>query len=132
MESHAPPDRYRFRRCRTGGGPERTPSPTSARCSPGCSSAGWSWPPGVARAALVWTERPQESFIVSVAVVFALVFTGYGAGTVFLLNRRPGNTFFLIQAMVDLGLVTTVVHFVGQPQSAFPALYAWWWSPTPC
>src|ERR687896_1153479 len=74
-------------------------------------------------AGLVWTERPQESFIVSVAVVFALVFTGYGAYTVFLLNRRPGNAFFLIQALVDLGLVTTVVHFAGQPQSAFPALY---------
>ncbi len=75
-------------------------------------------------AALVWTERPQESFIVSIAVVFALVFTGYGAWAVFLLNRKAGNTFFLVQAMVDLGLVTTVVHFVGQPQSAFPALYA--------
>jgi two-component system, NtrC family, sensor histidine kinase PilS len=74
-------------------------------------------------AGLVWTERPQESFIVSVAVVFALVFTGYGAGTVFLLRRAPTNTFFLIQALVDLGLVTTIVHFVGQPQSAFPALY---------
>ena len=74
-------------------------------------------------AGLVWTERPQESFIVSVAVVFALVFTGYGAGTVFLLNRKPGNAFFLVQALVDLGLVTTVVHFAGQPQSAFPALY---------
>ena len=74
-------------------------------------------------AGLVWTERPQESFIVSVAVVFALVFTGYGAGTVFLLNRKPGNAFFMVQALVDLGLVTTVVHFAGQPQSAFPALY---------
>jgi two-component system sensor histidine kinase PilS (NtrC family) len=74
-------------------------------------------------AGLVWTERPQESFIVSVAVVFALVFTGYGAGTVFLLNRKPGNTFFLVQALVDLALVTTIVHFAGQPQSAFPALY---------
>src|ERR687893_1577572 len=74
-------------------------------------------------AGLVWTERPDESFIVSIAVVFALVFTGYGAGTVFLLNRKPGNAFFLVQALVDLGLVTTVVHFAGQPQSAFPALY---------
>jgi two-component system, NtrC family, sensor histidine kinase PilS len=74
-------------------------------------------------AGLVWTERPQESFIVSVVVVFALVFTGYGAGTVFLLRRRPGNTFFLFQALVDLSLVTTVLHFAGQPQSAFPALY---------
>src|SRR5919107_4756635 len=74
-------------------------------------------------AGLVWTERPQESFIVSIAVVFALVFTGYGAGTVFLLRRTPTNAFFLIQALVDLGLVTTIVHFAGQPQSAFPALY---------
>src|SRR5215212_6907825 len=74
-------------------------------------------------AGLVWTERAQESFIVSVVVVFALVFTGYGAGTVFLLRRRPGNTFFLFQALVDLSLVTTVLHFAGQPQSAFPALY---------
>jgi two-component system sensor histidine kinase PilS (NtrC family) len=74
-------------------------------------------------AGLVWTERPQESFFVSVAVVFALVFTGYGAGTIFLLRRAPTNAFFLIQALVDLGLVTTIVHFVGQPQSAFPALY---------
>nr|MBA3760063.1 hypothetical protein [Gemmatimonadales bacterium] len=67
-------------------------------------------------AALVWTERAQESFLVSVAVVFALVFTAYGVGTVFLLNRKPGNAFFLIQALVDLGMVTTVVHFAGQPQ----------------
>jgi two-component system, NtrC family, sensor histidine kinase PilS len=74
-------------------------------------------------AGLVWTERPQESFIVSVAVVFALVFTGYGVGTIFLLRRTPTNAFFLIQALVDLGLVTTIVHFAGQPQSAFPALY---------
>ncbi|HZA99046.1 MAG TPA: ATP-binding protein [Gemmatimonadales bacterium] len=74
-------------------------------------------------AGLVWTERPQESFIVSVAVVFALVFTLYGAGTVFLLRRTPSNTFFLVQALVDLGLVTTILHFAGQPQSAFPALY---------
>jgi len=74
-------------------------------------------------AGLVWTERAQESFIVSVAVVFALVFTAYGVGTVFLLNRKPGNAFFLVQALVDLVLVTTVVHFAGQPQSAFPALY---------
>src|SRR5205085_5816083 len=74
-------------------------------------------------AGLVWTDRPQEAFIVSIAVVFALVFTLYGAGTVFLLRRIPTIAFFFIQALVDLGLVTTVVHFAGQPQSAFPALY---------
>jgi two-component system sensor histidine kinase PilS (NtrC family) len=74
-------------------------------------------------AGLVWTERPQEAFIVAIAVVFALVFTLYGAGTVFMLRRAPTNAFFFIQALVDLSLVTTILHFAGQPQSAFPALY---------
>ena len=74
-------------------------------------------------AGLVWTERPQESFLVSIAVVIALTFTAYGFYIVHLRRRRPGNAFLLIQALVDLGVVTTVVHFAGQPQSAFPALY---------
>ena len=74
-------------------------------------------------AGLVWTERPQESFLVSIAVVIALTFTAYGFYIVHLRRRRPGQTFLLIQALVDLVVVTTVVHFAGQPQSAFPALY---------
>jgi two-component system sensor histidine kinase PilS (NtrC family) len=74
-------------------------------------------------AGLVWTERPQESFLVSIAVVFALTFTAYGAWVSFVRHRKPSNTFLLIQALVDLGVVTTIVHFAGQPQSAFPALY---------
>jgi two-component system sensor histidine kinase PilS (NtrC family) len=74
-------------------------------------------------AGLVWTERPQESFLVSIAVVIALTFTAYGFFIVHLRGRRPGKTFLLVQALVDLSVVTTVVHFAGQPQSAFPALY---------
>ena len=74
-------------------------------------------------AGLVGTERPQESSLVSIAVVIALTFTGYGVFVVHLRRRRPGKSFLLIQALVDLGTVTTVVHFAGQPQSAFPALY---------
>ena len=74
-------------------------------------------------AGLVWTERPQESFLVSVAVVFALMFTATGRARSFCSAGSRGNAFFLIQALVDLGLVTTIVHFAGQPQSAFPALY---------
>lgn len=74
-------------------------------------------------AGLVWTERPRESFLVSVTVVFALTFTAYGAWAAFIRRRAPGNTFFFVQALVDLGVVTTIVHFAGQPQSAFPALY---------
>jgi two-component system sensor histidine kinase PilS (NtrC family) len=74
-------------------------------------------------AGLVWTERPRESFLVSIAVVLALTFTAYGTWAVFLRRRQPGNGFLLVQAMVDLGTVTTIVHFAAQPQSAFPALY---------
>jgi two-component system sensor histidine kinase PilS (NtrC family) len=74
-------------------------------------------------AGLVWTERPQESYLVTIAVVIALTFTAYGFYIIHLRRRRPGQTFLLFQALVDLGVVTTVVHFAGQPQSAFPALY---------
>ena len=74
-------------------------------------------------AGLVWTERPRESFLVTASVVVALLITGYGAWHVFLRSRTPGNGFLMVQALVDLGVVTTIVHFVGQPQSAFPALY---------
>src|SRR3954453_16462990 len=74
-------------------------------------------------AALVWTERPQESFLVTIAGVIALLFTGSGAWRVFLRHQPVGNGFLMVQALVDLGVVTTIVHFAGQPQSAFPALY---------
>ncbi len=74
-------------------------------------------------AGLVWTERPQESFLVSIAVVIALTFTVYGAWVIFIRRGEPGNSFLFFQAVVDLGVVTTIVHFAGQPQSAFPALY---------
>ena len=58
--------------------------PTSAPCCPGSSSAGWSLAVGILLGAgLVWTERPQESFLVTVAVLIALTFTAYGAWTVF-------------------------------------------------
>jgi PAS domain-containing protein len=56
-------------------------------------------------------------------VVIALTFTAYGAWVVFIRQGRPSNAFLLMQALVDLGVVTTIVHFAGQPQSAFPALY---------
>jgi two-component system, NtrC family, sensor histidine kinase PilS len=74
-------------------------------------------------AGLVWTVRPEASYLVSVAVLVALIFTAYGAWRVFVRQAVPGNAFLLVQALVDLGVVTTIVHFAGQPQSAFPALY---------
>jgi two-component system sensor histidine kinase PilS (NtrC family) len=74
-------------------------------------------------ASLVWTKRPDVSFISSIAVVFALTFTGYGAWAVFVRGIVPSHAFLQLQALVDLGLVTALVHVSGQPQSAFPALY---------
>jgi two-component system sensor histidine kinase PilS (NtrC family) len=74
-------------------------------------------------AGLVWAERPRESFLVSSVVLVALLFTAYGAWAVLRRPRPAGKGFLLGQALVDLLVVTTVVHFAGQPQSAFPALY---------
>ena len=47
-------------------------------------------------AGLVWTERPREAFLVSIAVVIALMFTAYGAWATVLRRRKPGNTFLFI------------------------------------
>jgi len=74
-------------------------------------------------ASLVWTQRPDVSFISSIAVVFALTSTGYGAWAVFVRGVIPSRAFLQIQALVDLGLVTALVHLAGEPKSPFPALY---------
>jgi two-component system sensor histidine kinase PilS (NtrC family) len=74
-------------------------------------------------AGLVGAERPRESFLVNVTMVLALTFTAYGFYIVHWRGRRVGKTFLLLQAVVDLIVVTLVVHFAGQPTSAFPALY---------
>src|SRR4051812_13820739 len=74
-------------------------------------------------AALVWTERPQESFLVTIAVVIALLFTGYGAWRVFLREQPAGNAFLMVQALVGFGGVPPIVHFAGPPPAALPPLY---------
>ena len=74
-------------------------------------------------ASLVWTDRPDVAFIATIAVVFALTLTSYGAWALFVRRTLPSTGFLQIQALVDLGLVTALVHVAGQPQSAFPALY---------
>jgi two-component system sensor histidine kinase PilS (NtrC family) len=74
-------------------------------------------------ASLVWTERPDVAFIATVDVVFALTLTGYGSWALFVRRTLPSSGLLQVQALVDLGLVTALVHVAGQPQSAFPALY---------
>ncbi len=74
-------------------------------------------------AALLWELRPRASLAVTIAVVVALAFTAHGAWVVFRRRVLPGHWFLLGQMLVDLILVTTVVHFAAQPQSAFPGLF---------
>lgn len=74
-------------------------------------------------ASLVSAKQPYASFISATAVIFALTFTGYGAWAVFVRGIIPSRPFLQIQALVDLGLVTALVHLSGEPKSAFPALY---------
>lgn len=74
-------------------------------------------------ASLVWTNRANVSFLSSIAVIFALTITAYGAWAIFVRRVVPTSPFLQVQALVDLALVTALVHLAGQPQSAFPALY---------
>jgi two-component system, NtrC family, sensor histidine kinase PilS len=76
--------------------------------------------------AAVLSANPRQtyaSFISSITVIFALTFTGYGAWAVFVRGTVPSRAFLQIQALVDLGLVTALLHLGGEPKSAFPTLY---------
>lgn len=72
--------------------------------------------------ASLWTEQPDLSFIVSVAVLLAVIATAYGGWYAFVRRERPGAVFLAAQAAADLALVATLVYFAG-PNAAAPALY---------
>ena len=75
------------------------------------------------RASLVWTDRPELAFIVSVVVLFALVLTVYGAWYVVIRNHRAGVWFLQVQSLADLTLVTMLMLLAGTAQSVAPALF---------
>ncbi|MEE8361353.1 MAG: PAS domain S-box protein, partial [Gemmatimonadales bacterium] len=74
-------------------------------------------------AALFWTDAPDISFIVSVAVLIAFTITVYGWWSVWVREIEPGLWFLYAQAVVDLGLTATLVHFSGGVTSPFTSLY---------
>ncbi len=74
-------------------------------------------------ASLAWTRSPDVSFIVTISVLLAFTVTAYGWWAVWIKNREPGPVFLAVQAVVDLGLVTTLVHFTGAADSPLSALY---------
>jgi PAS domain-containing protein len=58
-----------------------------------------------------------------VLVALALAVTGYGGWIGLARNTRPALAFLHIQAVMDLLLVTALVHFAGSHQSGWVALY---------
>ena len=74
-------------------------------------------------ASLAWTTSPDASFIITISVLFAFTVTAYGWWAVWIKHRAAGPFFLLVQAVVDLGLVTTLVSFTGGAASPLSALY---------
>lgn len=74
-------------------------------------------------ASLSWTRAPDISFIVTISVLLAFTVTAYGWWAVWIKHRHAGPAFLLVQAVVDLGLVTTLVNFTGGADSPLSALY---------
>jgi two-component system sensor histidine kinase PilS (NtrC family) len=74
-------------------------------------------------AALDWTERADRSFMVAVGVLFVLLITAYGAWAVLVRRQAVTRGFLQIQALVDLALVTTLVHLAAPAGTALPALF---------
>jgi len=74
-------------------------------------------------ASLAWTRTPDTSFIVTISVLLAFTITAYGWWAVWVKNREMGTGFLVVQATVDLALVTTLVSFTGGIDSPLSALY---------
>ncbi|HXE58151.1 MAG TPA: ATP-binding protein [Gemmatimonadales bacterium] len=75
-------------------------------------------------AVLESSTGPAIPVPVAVAVFLVTVpLTAYGYWAVQPRRRSPGEGFYVIQALVDLGLITALVHFTGGSTSAFTALY---------
>jgi two-component system sensor histidine kinase PilS (NtrC family) len=74
-------------------------------------------------ASLAWTTSPDASFIITISVLLAFTVTAYGWWAVWIKSRVAGPLFLLVQAIVDLGLVTTLVSFTGGAASPLSALY---------
>ena len=73
-------------------------------------------------AALQWTNTPDVSFILSIAVLLTLVATAYGWWRTRIRGGDISVSFLLGQALADLVLVTTLVHYASAP-ALFASLY---------
>jgi two-component system sensor histidine kinase PilS (NtrC family) len=75
-------------------------------------------------ALLVWQRAtPVDTLLASLTFACAMVAT-VGSAMYSEIQRRPvGSTFYYLQALLDLLLVTTIVHVTGGSASQFAALY---------
>lgn len=75
------------------------------------------------RALLAWREAPVFAAAAVLVVAVALGIAGYGAYVGLVRRERPPLGFLQGQAMLDLLLVTALVHFGGAYQTGWVALY---------
>jgi len=78
----------------------------------------------LAGALLVWNEaRSQDTLIVVVMFLVALVATGASFWMTDWLGKEPGRTFLYAHVILDVLLVTGIVHVTGGPASGFASVY---------
>src|SRR5947208_2012118 len=66
---------------------------------------------------------PLDLLVTSFVLVATVVVTSGSYWYTHFLRRSPGRTFLYGQALFDVGLITTVVHITGGPQSDLTPLY---------
>jgi PAS domain S-box-containing protein len=66
---------------------------------------------------------PLDLVVTSLVLVAAVVFTIASYWYTHIMRRSPALTFYYLQALFDVGLITTVVHITGGPQSDLTPLY---------
>lgn len=77
-----------------------------------------------AAAAFYFKALPPETLLIlAIAALASVIVSTLSAWYTHIRDAQPGITFLYGQALIDLALVTTVVHVTGGPESQFPALY---------
>ena len=77
----------------------------------------------LAGALLIWFEAStQDTLTVVVMFLFAVVFTGASFWHTHWVGREPSENFLYAQVILDVLLVTGIVHVTGGPQSGFQHL----------
>ncbi len=66
---------------------------------------------------------PEAALIIMTAALLAFIITPYAYWLVWMKERQPGLIFFGLQVLVDLYLITAIVHYTSGAQSAFTFLF---------